>query len=508
VKLACSNDKVFAACKHLVLSNARQINRSTAALLLLFLSTLSLRTTASDLFLPDLSPNRIAEKQHLSIIFADRNIDAPESMFGHLLLLAHDHFPPEPSAIVIEFAAVMDNPGFSYPAALFSHVEGKYLLNYYFIKQRSYDLENRNLVVMKIEKLTQSKIRLGELIGRKSAQTLPYTFLQFNCAYYIGKLLEEGTDIPVNFQKVNRPFNLAHQLLKYTEKVSVIYSSQQNFYLYRDKLSTQYDFDLATINQLRFASAENEAFTNATSAYIQYQLPRMPNETRRQELADLKKEVWHQPLVMDSQEVLKKKESTVNIFFSAQTIEVGYRTLAMSFDDEHGNEALSGNHLLVGGLVLSARNQQATIKEVILWRVEAIRDAIPSSRYIDISHLNYSDLQQSNETFARIGVGIGINDTDYSIAATPFAGIRFAQSTLLSEWNAELGARVSAEKIWTSNFATQMTAVTRTVPSSFVSRSLRVTNKFIFNQHTNLLYRFEQNEVGESTHSIGMSVNF
>lgn len=501
MKLVCSENKAFVIRKCLVF-----LWQCITCFLIVF-ANLAEVAIASEPFPPNLSVKLIRAKQKVSFLFVDRNLEVPESIFGHTLLVAHNNVPPEPDSVIIEFAAVIDAPNFSNLSALFDEVEGRYILNYYFVKHRQYDLENRNMVMFEIDELTQSKENLANLLESKLATNLPYTFLNKNCSYYVGKLMADSRSIAFESKSINRPIDLTLNLLPYVKNVTTLKSSQQVYFQYRKKLDYQLDLDNVAVDELCRDSAENDLFNKATSAYIQYQLPRVSSYSRRQALADLSKNVSHPIELQSDVGVLDKKESAIQLGISQGQMVFVYSPLSMGFEDTH-NEMFSGNYLQLMKASFFGKPEKLVIQKLTFWQTEAIRDVMPTSRYLDISYQRYGDQQFTQEFFARLGAGVGINSESYSVSVTPFMGGVYSDLPQSSGFNLELGFRGACEAKWTTKIASRLTETVRVLSSSLSYSRAELTNRYSINNYTNLLHKLDIDSLGEINNSIIFSINY
>ena len=152
---------------------------------------------------PDLEEFRKSIQQKtVSLVFASEYLDNPVSSFGHTLLIFHDPDKPLSSADTIHFAARTDKKdGFikytwkgltgGYPGNFFRDPFFKNQHKYNIVEQRYLHIYTLDLSAQQIETLIY---HLYEL--RKA--TFNYYFINENCAFQIGNLLDI-VDTQVNY---------------------------------------------------------------------------------------------------------------------------------------------------------------------------------------------------------------------------------------------------------------------------------------------------------------------
>lgn len=219
------------------------------------------------------------QKQTVSIVFASEYLDNPVSSFGHTLLVLHDKDKPLLSADTIHFAAKTDHrDGFVKYAwkGLTGGYAGYFFRDPFFKKQYQYNISEQRYLHLYTLAFTDKQIDtlLNHLYELRKA-TFKYYFINENCAYQIGNLLDIATDgvsfpdsgfvLPIEVIKQHRFNYTAHQVLYPTATIvqsllaGMSKTEQDRFadiiegkQLPNDKLSDRLKYALASYYEYNF----------------------------------------------------------------------------------------------------------------------------------------------------------------------------------------------------------------------------------------------------------------
>lgn len=138
------------------------------------------------------------QKQTLNIVFASEYLDNPVSSFGHILLVFHDRDKPLLSADTVHFAAKTDEEDAFVKYAwkgLTGGYPGYFFRDPFFQKQYQYNIsEQRYLHLYSLDfSDRQIETLIHHLYELRKAE-FRYYFINENCAYQIGNLLDIATD--------------------------------------------------------------------------------------------------------------------------------------------------------------------------------------------------------------------------------------------------------------------------------------------------------------------------
>lgn len=138
------------------------------------------------------------QKQTISLVFASEYLDNPVSSFGHTMLLFHDRDKPLLSADTIHFAAQVDTQdGFiKYTwKGLTGGYPGHFFLDPFFKKQYQYNIAEQRYIHLYTLNFSDQQIEtlIYHLYELRKA-SFNYYFINENCTYQIGNLLDIASD--------------------------------------------------------------------------------------------------------------------------------------------------------------------------------------------------------------------------------------------------------------------------------------------------------------------------
>ena len=138
------------------------------------------------------------QMQTISLVFASEYLDNPVSSFGHTMLVFHDKDKALMSADVVHFAAKTDSQdGFvKYTwKGLTGGYPGYFTRDPFFKKQQQYNIIEQRYIHLYTLNFTADQIEniVDHLFELQKAR-FKYYFINENCAYQIGNLLDVGTD--------------------------------------------------------------------------------------------------------------------------------------------------------------------------------------------------------------------------------------------------------------------------------------------------------------------------
>lgn len=176
-------------------------------LALLVSSLLFLSSPADALEVPPPSIDEARSKTKLSIAFSAADISNPESVFGHVFLIAHDARGVLPSSPVIEFYGLLGQVDMGMLRTLVSSIPGVYKLDTFAEKRRLYEKEGRDLYVREL----REEVLVSDVFERLSlfwGKELPYDFLDENCAFQIERLLVQNAPVFEAAWKIRQPHDV------------------------------------------------------------------------------------------------------------------------------------------------------------------------------------------------------------------------------------------------------------------------------------------------------------
>lgn len=187
---------------------------------LLFFST---PVFASDA--PSPSLDEVTSKPRLSIAFSSADISNPESVFGHVFLIAHDDRGVLPSSPVVEFYGLLGRVDMGMLKTVVSSIPGVYKLDTFAEKRRLYDKEGRDLYVRTL----RAEVSPSDVYSRLASfwsKEIPYDFLDENCAFHIERLLVQNSGAFESAWKIRQPHDV---FIKYGNPAAemVFYSSSR-----------------------------------------------------------------------------------------------------------------------------------------------------------------------------------------------------------------------------------------------------------------------------------------
>ncbi|RAP36832.1 hypothetical protein DID80_04975 [Candidatus Marinamargulisbacteria bacterium SCGC AAA071-K20] len=129
--------------------------------------------------------------QDIQIVYPNQYLSNPASMFGHLFLLLRSKNGITDSTILHYVADTGDVGSLGYiPGGLTGKFEGRYLMEPYYKKIKQYNYVDDRQIIYYDLVLTKKSINNLQLHAIELKQThFNYYFLNENCAFFIGKLL-------------------------------------------------------------------------------------------------------------------------------------------------------------------------------------------------------------------------------------------------------------------------------------------------------------------------------
>ncbi len=356
------------------------------------------------------------------------------------------------------------------------------------MKQREYDLEDRDIVILPIKELTLNKDVLVDKLNKNLSIYFPYTFLRLNCAYYIGELIQDISNIDFNWRLINRPIDVVRQVTPHSQDIFTIASSWSTFNHYKRIFPGVLEFENAFDATTEKTINADPILMSASSAYVQYMLPRETDNYKRQQLARVQKSVWHKDVSFDSEPIIYEQESSVALAINTRGHSfVEYRPFSSSFASNSYDQP-QGNYLQAGRIVIARVDDRLLLHEFNALKIEASQQGLWKSRYIDLSYVGWDSPGKPRESFARLGVGGAVLGDSYLLSAIPFMGVRYSSSQRRNEWRTEFGVRVTAEKAWNEILATRIVLQTRQAQNPLPRNSVAIENRIKLTKSRNFMY--------------------
>ena len=408
----------------------------------------------------------------LTIAFASQNSDIPESAFGHVFLVFYTQEKPEPDAETVEFVGTVT--GFTdMVKTLVNNVEGKYKITSFEQKLWDYDLEDRDIFLLRIKASPEEIDRLNRRIKALTGSTYPYNFTQLNCAYYLLDILAlEGIASSKHLTSLAiKPTDLLKSLPdSRLEGVSIIPSSQTTFRHYAKKLDPK---DIESIKKIPKgydldpqAIANNQDIRQATSAYIKNQITRETDHWKRQNLARNQIAAWHAD--PDLEHLSYQHDTDGHASLSADgkgTIFFGYQPERKNFYTQR-TAAGSTSYFDTTGIEIAIHEGHLSVSKAYLLKSESIQTDTEKSRLLEIGYSDRIPFEKNGkkEYLARAGMGWAIGKGAFSTAMTPYSGLGYANGArdvvfarlglkFVAEYDSgPYGLRFSADHWWPSPF--------------------------------------------------------
>lgn len=391
------------------------------------------------------TPDDLKRKQQLSIVFASQNIKSPVSMFGHTFLVLHDDPFPEPDSIVVEFLGQTNMVPLAQLQALARYIPGSYHLAPFYEKFRQYDLESRDMWIYRITLSESAKNELLERIeGRLSDNNFQYTFISYNCSYYVLDLL-----LPKGPRSGLGLYTLPRDTIETLQEIGLINTPP----LYVPSLQKRLiDFHYANDNNERqlveaiangFGYSE-EALSRSVlitaNDAINYKLLREPSQAKRTQYYGTKLRLLSNPSLIEddlnssayqTHPLDEYGDTSVRFGFR---LESNYRFLEIKpaqrdFFTNHSDN-LSAAYLEVMKLKVGLSENVARLDQLTVFKIESLIPPNPYesafNRLLDISYYSWRETYKANsdEFVLRYGHGISNRDGNLVYGAIPFLGMR------------------------------------------------------------------------------------
>lgn len=149
----------------------------------------------------------LGDKPFLSVAFASADIGNPESVFGHVFLIAHGEDGVQPNSAVIEFYGLLGEVDFGMLKTVVSHIPGVYKTDTFAEKKRLYDKEGRDLYVRAVRPEVNSQSVISRLEAVWNTEQ-DYDFLNRNCAFYIERLLVGNQELLDSAWRIRQPHDV------------------------------------------------------------------------------------------------------------------------------------------------------------------------------------------------------------------------------------------------------------------------------------------------------------
>ena len=407
-------------------------------------------------------PNELYPKKRLSIVFASQNLKSPVSMFGHTFLVAHNHMPPEPDAITIEFLGKTSGGFGQYFNALVSHIDGEFRLSKFIIKNREYDFEDRNLWVYELDLPENERNQIFDFVSLAvKNKNFPYTFLNKNCSFYIFNTVIKNS----NFEQQS-----IYTLPKYTIREIknsgyinnppvLIETDQSKLINFLKSLNSD---ERTKISQIIAGYSypladETEEIRKGLDLALTYKIPREPLPEKRTQYFNIKKklmdiiskdQIYHDENLNQNDPIETYGDANIRLGYEVKTQSAVLEGKFAQRDFYTSrNDGLSNSYLeIVKGKLSFDKEENIKIQQFTLFKLESLVPQgdynEPFNRLVDLSfykHL-YEENKTANEAVLRYGQGLSIKLGDLTLGAMPYLGLRYFNFSSNNGIEADIGA--------------------------------------------------------------------